>query len=159
MIPTATAIVAVHSHPIAHSGRGSTKRAHDLAAHRHQHDDDHQRHRDDAVDHRRPEQRLDRVDTGEVDADADQGGHRDRGIERLGVERLAIEPGGPAERLAERIGAGTGEHRHRQQSDADDADGEHGEGEHAGDRPQRLGRLRGCLDVGDAVRVQGRRGA
>jgi hypothetical protein len=26
MIPTATAIVAVHSHPIAHSGRGSTKR-------------------------------------------------------------------------------------------------------------------------------------
>ena len=33
-----------------------------------------------------------------------------------------------------------------------------GEGEAAGDRAQRLGRLGGGLDVGDAVRVQRRRG-
>ena len=158
MIATATAIAPVHSQPIAHSARGSTKRPITswriamsmiitisgtattplITA-----------DQNSALIGSRPMKLM---------RDADQGRDRDRAVERLGVERLAVEPGGPAERLAQRIGAGAGEHRDREQADADDAGGEQGEGERAGDRPQRLGGLRRGLDVGDAVRVQGRRG-
>jgi hypothetical protein len=60
----------------------------------------------------------------------------------------------PAEQLAHRVGRRAGEHRHREQAGADDAHREHGEGELAGDRAQRLGRLRRGLDLRDAVLVQ-----
>ena len=43
------------------------------------------------------------------------------------------------------------QHRHGEQAGADDAEAEQQEGEVAGDRPQRLGRLRRGLDVGHAV--------
>ena len=51
---------------------------------------------------------------------------------------------------AQRIGGGTGEHRHADQADAEDSKREQQEGEIAGQRPQRAGRLRGGIDVGDA---------
>jgi len=47
--------------------------SHHVFAHRHEHDDHHQRNRHNAVDYRRPEQRLDWIEADEVDADADEG--------------------------------------------------------------------------------------
>ena len=74
-------------------------------AQRHEHDDHQQRYFHHAVDHCRPEQRLDQVEADEVDTDAEECGHCDHSVERLGVKQLAVEAGGPAERA----GAGTGE--------------------------------------------------
>lgn len=103
-IPTTAAIVTVHSHPVAHSARGNTKRP---------------------ITSRRsaismmitisattPLMTADQNSAligsraDEIDENADQGEHRDGAIERFGIERLTVEAGGPAERLAERVGAG-----------------------------------------------------
>ena len=53
------------------------ERAHHLRVVGQQHHHDHDRHGDDAVDHRAPEQRLDRVDRREVEHDAAQRRERD----------------------------------------------------------------------------------
>jgi hypothetical protein len=65
--------------------------------HGHDQDHDHQWHRHDTIQHRRPEQRPDRIDTDEVDEHADQRGYRDRTVERLGIDRQPTEPSGLAQ--------------------------------------------------------------
>ena len=120
---------------------------------------DHDRHGHDAVDDGAPEQRLDRIERREVERRADAGRRGDRAVEGLGARPgRCASPTAPLQRLADRIGGGARQHRHGQQAGADDAEREDREGEFAGDRPQRLGGLRRGLDIGDAVRVQRRRG-
>src|ERR1051325_12242563 len=60
----------------------------------------------------------------------------------------------PAHGFRERVGAGAGQDRDRQQAGADDAQGEEQRRELAGDRLQRRGRLLRGLDVGQALLVQ-----
>ena len=101
--------------------------------------------------------RLDRVERGEIEHRADKGRHRDRAVKRARAAGTLGQPDPPVQRLAHRVGGAAGQHRQCQHSGADDAQCEDGKGEAAGDRAQRLGRLGGGLDVGDAVRVQRRR--
>ena len=72
MAATAAAMTPVDSQPIAAERARHDKRAHHPPLPGHDHHHDHQRHRDDAIHHRGPEQRLDRIDVDEVDDDADQ---------------------------------------------------------------------------------------
>ena len=63
-------------------------------------------------------------------------------VERRRARGAAGQPDRPAQRLAHRVGRAARQHRDRQQAGADDPQREDGEGERAGDRAQRLGRLR-----------------
>jgi hypothetical protein len=55
------------------------------------------------------------------------------------------------------VSGGTGEDRHGQEAGAENSQRKHGVSEIAGDRTQRLRRLRRGLDVRDSVGVQGGR--
>ena len=85
---------------------------------------------------------------------ADAGRGDDDQVEAARLVEALRQAGLPAEQFADRVRGRPGQHRHREQAGADDAEREDEEREVAGDRPQRLGRLRRRLDVGDAVLVQ-----
>ena len=68
--------------------------------HHHRHD----RYRDEAVDHRTPEQGLDRINRAEVQHHANQRCQRDGTVERLGLPGFTRQSDIPAEHLTHGIG-------------------------------------------------------
>lgn len=120
----ATAINAmkpVAAQPRAKSPRGSRNSPGDDAAPAQDHDQRHDRHRDQAVDDRAPEQRLDRIDGDGVEADADNHRRGDDAVEGLGFKRFTRQPGRPVQGAADAEGGGAGQHRHAEHPGADDA--------------------------------------
>lgn len=107
--------------------------------HHHRHDGD----RDDAIDHRDPEQLAHRVHRGEAKHQPAQGGRGDHRVERsaLPVLQPQAQAALPAGGLGHGVGGGAGQHRDRQQAGGHDAQREQQEGVVAGHRPKRLGRL------------------
>jgi hypothetical protein len=94
----------------------------------------HDRHRRYSVDHGAPEQRLDRIEGGEIERRADAGRNRDRAIEGTRAEGVLRQPNLSVQGLSHRISGAAGQHRKCQHSGADDAQREDREGEAAGDR-------------------------
>ena len=85
---TATAISSAASQPSTLIQRGSASLCASFAARHDPHHRDHDRHRHDAVDHRRPEQHRDRIDLGRS--------------QRRAAERRGADDGVEAERAARR---------------------------------------------------------
>ena len=89
--------------------------------------------------------RLDRIKRSEVERRANEGRHRDRAVEGARAAGTLRQPDPPVQRLTHRIGGAARQYRQSQQPGAD-TQREDGEGEAAGDRAQRFGRLGGGLD-------------
>ena len=154
MITTATAIAAVQTQPRAQSGHGRVNRPITLGCIAMIMMTPMSGTATIPFSTRRPEQRLDRIETDEIDEDPHQRRDGDRRIEGFCVQRSPRQSRRPAQCLAQCVGRRACQHRHREQADPDDADREDRKSEQPGQRAQRLGSLRRCLDIRHSGGVQ-----
>ena len=121
--------------------------AHDGSIVPHQHDENENRRRQQAVDDRGQEQHPDGVDAQQIEQHPgrDRGGHYR--VELSGPVGREVEAGPPPEQLGHRVGRRAGQHGNGEQPGPDDAEREQEVGGVAGQRTQCLGRLPARLDL------------
>ena len=88
----------------------------------------HHWHRHESVDHCAPEQRLDRIEAGKVDANTQDHCRGDHTIKADGLPGLVVQAALPTLRLAECVGRRTGKDGDREKTCSDDPQAEKSEG-------------------------------
>jgi hypothetical protein len=112
------------------------------------HEDTHEKKRgEQAVENRRPIERLDRADVQVIEDNGDGHGDDEDDVKAAGAQQALIQALPPREGLRKRIGRGPGQRGNRKESRADDAKGEKSGREVAGERSKRFGGLARRFDL------------